>query len=324
MAEKIKTVSKHRGYFMSVRRWVDSWSGLDDVKDIEAAKVDWVRSIPLVLVHAMCFGVIWVGWSWTAVTIAVALYGVRMFGITGGYHRYFAHRTYKTSRWFQCALAILGASAATRGPLWWAGHHRHHHRFSDQPQDLHSPVQDGFLWSHMGWVTSRTNFLPDLKSIGDFAKFPELRFIDRYDVLIPFSLAVSMFILGTVLEAVAPGLGTTGPQLLIWGFFISTTVLIHGTCTINSLAHQFGSKRYQTDDQSRNNWFLAIGSLGEGWHNNHHYYPAAARQGFYWWEIDLSYYALIAMSWLGLVWDVRNVPEHVRESGRIDVEEAAA
>ena len=298
---------------LTILRWFDSWAGLEQMNTGGVPRVDWLRCIPIIAVHLMCLGVFWVGWSWTAVAIAVAFYFVRMFAITGWYHRYFSHRTFKTSRTVQFLFALLGGSCAQRGPLWWAGHHRHHHIASDTPDDVHSPRHGGFLWSHIGWFTSQTHFAPRLKAIADFAKYPELRFLDRFDILVPTLAGFGMFGLGKLLETLSPGLGTNGPQMLIWGFFISTVALIHGTCTINSLSHVYGSQRYQTGDDSRNNFFLALITMGEGWHNNHHYYPASTRQGFYWWEIDLTYYGLKLLEQLGLVWDIRNVPHYVRE-----------
>jgi stearoyl-CoA desaturase (delta-9 desaturase) len=297
----------------TVLRWFDSWAGLEHMRVDGPAKVDWLRCIPIIAVHLMCLGVFIVGWSWTAVAVAAVFYFVRMFAITGWYHRYFSHRTFKTSRACQFAFALLGASCAQRGPLWWAGHHRHHHISSDTPDDVHSPRHGGFLWSHIGWFTSRKFFAPRLKSIGDFAKYPELRFLDRFDILVPTAAGFAMFGLGKLLEIYAPSLGTNGPQMLSWGFFVSTVALIHGTCTINSLSHVYGSQRYDTGDDSRNNFYLALVTLGEGWHNNHHYYAASTRQGFYWWEIDITYYLLRAMQAMGLVWDIREVPMHVRE-----------
>lgn len=306
-------VSKRKQLWFTFLRWFDSWAGLEYMKTDGPARVDWFRCTPLIAIHLMCLGVIWVGWSWTAVGVAVAFYFARMFAITGWYHRYFSHRTFKTSRWCQFAFALLGSSCAQRGPLWWAGHHRHHHIASDTLEDVHSPLHGGFWWAHLGWFTSRKYFAPPLKAIGDFAKYPELRFLDRFDILVPTLAGFGMFGLGKLLEAYAPGLGTNGPQMLIWGFFISTVVLIHGTCTINSLSHQYGSQRYETGDTSRNNFWLALITMGEGWHNNHHYYAASTAQGFYWWEIDLTYYGLKALSWIGLVWDIREVPVYVRE-----------
>lgn len=260
--------------------------------------VDWVRVIPFVGMHAACLGVIWVGWSWGAVSVALALYLVRMFAITGFYHRYFSHRAFKTSRVTQFAFALLGASAVQRGPLWWAAHHRKHHRHSDTEEDVHSPRHHGFWWSHMGWITSPANFATDLEAVPDLAWYPELRFLDRFDILVPIVLAVTLFVVG-------------GWQWLVWGFFVSTVVLFHCTCFINSLAHVLGRRRYQTGDDSRNSLLLALVTLGEGWHNNHHRFPGAARQGFFWWEVDLTYYALQILQRFRLVWDLRPVPQRV-------------
>ena len=276
-------------------------------------RIDWARAVPFLLVHAICLFVFVVGISWTAFGVCVALYLVRMFAITGFYHRYFSHRTFKTTRAGQLIFGILGASAAQRGPIWWAAHHRHHHHYSDQPEDVHSPVQHGFFWSHMGWFLSKKFFAADLSRVKDLLKYPELRFLDRFDVAVPTALGVSVFLLGVLLKHVAPGLGTNGWQMLIWGFFVSTVALYHGTYTINSLSHVFGRQRYRTGDTSRNNFLLAIITLGEGWHNNHHHYPATVRQGFYWWEIDVTFYLLKFLSFFGLIWDLHAVPAAMRE-----------
>src|SRR5215470_1495511 len=308
---------------LAVVRWFDSWAGLEAIAEREPLCVDWLRCIPFVAMHAMCLGVIWVGWSPFAVATAAALYVIRMFAITGLYHRYFSHRTFKTSRLGQFFFALLGASAVQRGPLWWAAHHRHHHRFSDEPEDRHSPLQHGFLWSHMGWFMSRSNFRTNLQAVADLAKFPELRFLDRFDVLVAILFAVGIYFVGVIAAAINPHLETSGTQLLIWGFFISTVAVYHGTYTINSLSHQIGRKRYETGDTSGNSLPLALLTLGEGWHNNHHHYPGSTRQGFYWWEIDISYYVLVMLSWLGIVWDLRPVPKHIRNARRVDMAEAA-
>ena len=257
------------------------------------------------------------GWSWIAVLTAVALYFIRMFAITGFYHRYFSHRTFKTSRWAQFLFAVWGNSSVQKGPLWWAAHHRHHHRHSDDEDDVHSPHRDGFFWSHMGWITCKGNFPTNYKAVPDLVKFPELRFLDRFETVVPIILAVSLVAFGAILNSLAPQLGTSGMQMLIWGFFISTIFLFHGTCTINSLSHLFGTKRYKTSDESRNNFLLALITLGEGWHNNHHHFSASVRQGFYWWEIDITYYVLRLLSWTGIIWDLTPVPSGVRVSNRV-------
>ena len=202
-----------------------------------------------------------------------------------------------------------------RGALWWAAHHRKHHKESDTEKDVHSPHTKSFLWSHIGWITSRKNFLTDYTAIKDFARYPELVFLNRFNKLIPLLLGVLLFVSGEWLSLNAPSLNTNGWQLIIWGWFVSTTVLLHGTSTINSLSHLYGKKRFDTGDESRNNFWLSLITLGEGWHNNHHYYMHSARQGFYWWEIDITYYGLKIMSFIGIIHDLRPVPKHILDQG---------
>jgi stearoyl-CoA desaturase (delta-9 desaturase) len=301
----------------SILRWIDSEADIDAITATAPKDVDWLRILPLLILHVMCLGVLWVGWNWTAVAVAVVLYCVRMFAITGFYHRYFSHKSFKTSRLWQFLFAVLGNASVQRGPLWWAAHHRHHHRYTDQEQDVHSPSRHGFWWSHIGWLTSKANFPTNYKYVAEWAKYPELRWLNRFDTVVPILLALALFVFGSLLERFAPYLGTNGLQMLVWGFFISTTVLLHATLTINSLDHMFGSRRYDTPDTSRNNALLAVITLGEGWHNNHHHYAVSARQGFYWWEIDITYYALLLLARLGIVRDLRPVPEHVIHKNRI-------
>ena len=286
---------------------------LPDLRD----KPDWLRLGALVFMHAGCLAVLWVGWSWAAVGLAAMLYLGRAFGLTGFYHRYFSHRAFKTSRWLQFVGGLLGCLALQKGPLWWAAHHREHHRSSDREGDVHSPHVHGFVWAHMGWfLTPRNNELrADL--IRDWMKFPELRWLDRLAPLVALLFAATLYGLGELLHVLMPGLRANGPQLLVWGFFLSTVTLYHATYSVNSLAHMFGSRRFATADNSRNNLLVAMLTLGEGWHNNHHHYPSSARQGFFWWEIDATYYVLVGLERLGLVWDLRPVPQHVlgRELG---------
>ncbi len=253
-------------------------------------------------IHAGCLLAFYTGVSATDLALCLGLFWLRMFGITGVYHRYFAHRGYKTSRPFQFVLALLGDLAVQKGPLWWAGGHRHHHKYSDQPEDMHSP-RHGFWWSHSGWIFDGRFDDTDLSKIRDFAKYPELVWLNRWHVVPPALLALALFVFG-------------GLSALVWGFAISTTLLWHSTYTINSLAHRYGSQRYDTGDDSRNNVWLALLTLGEGWHNNHHHYQASARNGFYWWEIDITYYVLCGLEKLGLVWDLRGVPDHVFDESR--------
>jgi stearoyl-CoA desaturase (delta-9 desaturase) len=296
-------------------RWFDtSRNNVAGLSENLPDRVEWARILPYILVHLACLGAFWTGVSPTAILVAVIAYVVRMFAITGFYHRYFSHRSFKTSRAGQFIFGLLGASAVQRGPVWWAAHHRHHHANSDRESDVHSPSQHGFWRSHVGWFLTVKGYMPDFQLARDLLKFPELRWLDRFDLFVPIALGVGMFFLGVGLHHWAPELGTNGWQMLVWGFFISTVVCWHATYTINSLSHVIGRQRYRTGDTSRNNWFLAILTLGEGWHNNHHYYPNSARQGFYWWEYDITYYLLKVMSWLGIIWDLKPVPVSVREN----------
>ena len=272
-------------------------------------KIEWLYFAPFVFLHAGCLGALIVGWSWPAVVAAVAFYWVRMFALTGFYHRYFSHRTFKANRFWQFMFGVLGMTAMQKGPRWWAAHHRVHHRESDQVGDSHSPVQRGFLWSHIGWITSRQNLVTDFAQVPDLVKFPELMFLNRFDWLVPSLAIVSMYFLGQGLAQVFPTSGVTGLQMVVWGFFISTTVLFHAVSSINSVAHCVGNRRYNTGDQSRNNFMLALVTMGEGWHNNHHAYCGTAHQGFYWWEVDATYYVLWAMSKVGIISDLRQVPK---------------
>jgi stearoyl-CoA desaturase (delta-9 desaturase) len=303
---------------VSLRQWFDADYGNTDLAAIrdKPDQVDFVRVLPFIILHVGCLGVFLTGASWFAVGLAVALYLVRMFAITGFYHRYFSHKTFHTSRPAQFLFAVVGASAVQRGPLWWSYQHRHHHRHSDEDEDVHSPTVRGFWWSHIGWITSARNFPTDYSQVRDLTKFPELVFLNRFDSLVPAVLAVSLFLLGHFLGEYFPGLGVSSWQLLVWGFFISTTALFHATSSINSLAHLLGRRRYETNDNSRNSLLLALVTLGEGWHNNHHRYMNAARQGFYWWEIDISYYLLKVLSWTGLIWNLKPVPLSAYEHPR--------
>ena len=275
------------------------------------------------LIHVGCLAVLWVGFSWIAASVCLLLYLVRMFAITGVYHRYFSHRSYKTSRWFQFVLAFLGASSAQKGPLWWAAHHRHHHRHSDTEEDIHSSAINGIWWSHVGWVLSTDYITTRYEMIKDFFKFPELRWLDRNHLVAPLALIALLFMLGAFLQHNFPQLGTSPFQMFIWGFCVSTTLLYHGTFLVNSAAHLVGSRRFNTGDHSRNSLWIALVTLGEGWHNNHHRYPGSERQGLYWWEIDISHYILLGLQKLGLVWDIRTHPQRIYEEAKIPLAQQA-
>ena len=258
--------------------------------------VNCTKASPFIILHLLALFVFWTPLTVTAMWLFAATFVARTFGITGAYHRYFAHKAYKTSRVFQFILAWLGCSAVQKGPLWWAGHHRGHHRYSDTPMDPHSPHETSFWWSHVGWIMSNEYTKTPHEEIPDFSRYPELRWLDTYHWVPGIVLATVCYLIGGM-----PG--------LVYGFLISTLVVYHCTFSVNSLNHLFGSRRYATPDDSRNNLWIALATFGEGWHNNHHHYQSSANQGFFWWEIDISYCILIVLSWFGIVWDLRRPGE---------------
>lgn len=265
-------------------------------------RVRWRENLPFWGAHVVAVaGAVWLGFSWTAAAWVAGSYLLRMFAVTGIYHRYFSHHSYKTSRPVQLAFALLGVTAVQKGPLWWAAHHRRHHKYSDTAQDIHSPRQRGFWYSHVKWILVEKYKDADLSNLKDFNKYPELRFVDKHEQWFVVAFATALYFIG-------------GPVALVYGFFVSTVFLWHGTFTINSLCHVWGKPRYRTGDDSRNNFWLALLTLGEGWHNNHHYYQRSTRQGFYWWEIDITYYVLKLLALFRIVWDVQGVPSRVRDS----------
>jgi len=258
----------------------------------------WIPLIAFAGLHILPLAALWTGVSAVDWWVCAGLYWARMFGVTGVYHRYFSHRTYSTSRVFQFVLAWLAMSSSQKGVLWWAGHHRHHHKFSDKPNDRHSPRQHGLYRAHMGWFLAPEHEATDFDRIPDFARYPELMFLDRYWWIPPTTLAAVVF-------------ATLGASGLLIGFMLSTVLLWHGTFTINSLTHVWGKRVYETGEDSRNSFILAIITMGEGWHNNHHYYQASAPQGFHWWQIDMTYYILRMLSAVGLIWNLRMPPAKV-------------
>ncbi len=268
--------------------------------------IDIVRSVPFILLHiAAVVAPFFVPITWTSAGLFLVFYFGRMFGITGAYHRYFAHRSYKTSRLFQFMLALVGCSALQKGPLWWAGHHRHHHKFSDQEEDPHSPIVRSVWWAHIGWVISGKHRGSAPHAMQDFDRYPELRLLDSFFTWVPgILLGIACYLID----------GWSG---VVWGFLISTVVLYHATFLVNSACHLFGTRRYETTDQSKNCWWAAILTMGEGWHNNHHHYMSCARQGFKWWEIDMSYYIIRTLGFVGLVWDIREPTERALEKNLI-------
>jgi stearoyl-CoA desaturase (Delta-9 desaturase) len=264
-------------------------------------------TVLFVTLHLACFTVFLMPFHWGLLAMLVVTYGVRMFAITGGYHRYFAHRTYRLNRFNQFVLAFIAQTSAQKGVLWWASHHRDHHKYSDTEKDIHSPVTQGLWWSHVGWVISDTFDDYDQENIQDFEKFPELRFLSRYHWICPWLMGIASFAFGEI-----TGLG--GWATLVWGFVLSTVLLFHCTFSINSLSHLWGTRRFETKDDSRNNLLLALLTLGEGWHNNHHHYQSSCRQGIRWWEVDVTFYILKVLSWVGIVRDIRPYPLSARKA----------
>lgn len=276
--------------------------------------------ISFIIVHLLPLGALFTGATWFDWALCAFLYFFRMFWVTGGYHRYFSHKSYRTSRFFQFIIAFMAQTSAQKGALWWAAHHRHHHRHSDTPEDPHSMKLYGFWYSHVGWIVGPDYKETDYKTIGDYAKYPELVWLNKYYLVPPLMLAIGVTALGAWVNGGSAALMFThhGLSTLFIGFFLSTVILYHGTFSINSIMHKFGNQRYESGDESKNSLWLALLTLGEGWHNNHHYYEVASRQGFFWWEIDITWYILKMMSWAGLVWDLKDVPDHIKHSRNKD------
>ena len=301
----IKTLSK----------WVCPPPETHDKPDPTQDRVEWFRCVPYILIHLGALLVFFTPFAWPCFVVVLISYASRMFAITAFYHRYFSHRTFKTNRVVQFLGAFVACASGQRGPLWWAAHHRMHHRHSDTEHDSHSPHHKNFLWSHTLWFMTDYALPTFLKEIPDWVKFKELRFINRYDWIAVLFLALGCYFLGewATFEAWT---GMNGLSMLAWGFFLPTVLLYHATFSVNSLTHMFGKKKYETGDESRNNWFVSIITFGEGWHNNHHFFPGSARQGFSPWEIDPTYYGLRLLSFLGLVSNLRPVPAWVKEKAK--------
>ncbi len=257
------------------------------------ALAERLRPLPFALLHVSVLLVFVVPFDPSLLAWCIGSYVVRMFGVTAGYHRYFSHRSYSLNRFWQCVLAILAQTSGQKGVLWWASHHRDHHLHSDRKADVHSPVQEGFWWSHVGWIMSPDYDTYDARRVPDFSAVSELRWLDRHHMVPFLAYGAALWIIG-------------GPAVFVWGFLVSTVLLYHGTFLINSLAHVWGTRRFATPDESRNNFWLAIITLGEGWHNNHHHFMSSVRQGVRWWEVDVTYYVLRALSWVGITRNLRD------------------
>ena len=288
-----------------------SYSSRRKPRALTAGELDYLAISQFVFLHAGCLLLFWVGVSWVAIAACIAFYCLRIFAVSAGYHRYFSHRSYKTSRIFQFILALVGCMSNQKGPLWWSAHHRYHHAHADRHDDIHSPGQHGFWWAHCLWIFSLQYRKTDQKLVSNFTQYVELRVLDKFYLVPPLLAAALFFLLGVVLNRVRPGLHTSGLQMLTWGFFVSTVLVHHAIYSANSIAHSLGSRRFNSADTSRNNLIVALLTFGDGWHNNHHYYPRSARHGFYWWEIDLTHYLLMGLSYAGIVWDLQTPPQRI-------------
>jgi len=275
------------------------------------------KTLEMIVIHMVPLLAIFTGATAFDWTVAIVLYFLRMFFVTGFYHRYFSHHTFKTSRWFQFIMAFLAETSMQKGVLWWGAHHRVHHRYSDQAADPHSMKLYGFWYSHIGWILGPDFKETEFAGIKDFSKYKELVWLNKYYIVPPITLMVIVMVLGGIVNggsimaafSVPGGLST-----LFIGYFLSTVVLYHGTFSINSIMHKLGKQRYESGDESKNSALLALITLGEGWHNNHHYYMSSTRQGFFWWEFDITYYLLKVLSWFGLIWDIKEVPKYIKYS----------
>ena len=296
----------------SLSKWVCPPPEINDEPQGIEGNVEWFRCLPYIIIHLLALGAFFYPVTWPCLVIALVSYSLRMFSITAFYHRYFSHRTFKTSRFFQFVGAFVACSSGQRGPLWWAAHHRRHHRHSDTDKDVHSPQTRSFVWSHTLWFMTEYSVPTFLKEIPDLIKFKELKFLNRYD-WIPLVMLGFACYFAPEIPLYFELTGLSNMQSLMWGFFVPTILLYHATFAVNSITHLFGSRRFKTDDESRNNWIVAIFAFGEGWHNNHHFFPGSARQGFFKGEFDFTYYGLKFLSLLGLVRDLRPVPAWVKE-----------
>lgn len=269
--------------------------------------------LPIILLHVGCGLLPIVGASTAAVVVFLLSSAIQMFGITAGYHRLIAHRSFKTSRQFQFVLALFGVLAGQNGPLWWVSHHRHHHRHSDHQDDLHSPNR-GLFWSHMGWLFSPECVAAPLHLAADLAVLWELVLLERFSCMVNLSYGLLLYLLGEAWRACDPGGGANGFQLVVWGAIASKVCVYHAVWSANSICHRLGRRRYGTRDNSRNNLVVALLTFGDGWHHNHHYCPKSARHGFRWWELDINFVILTLLARLGIVWDLRMPPSHTRIS----------
>jgi stearoyl-CoA desaturase (delta-9 desaturase) len=267
---------------------------------ILSAAIFWIVQTSAILIFFVPF-------SWGLVALWAVSHFLRAIGLTLAFHRYFAHRAFQMNRGVRFFWALVGTAAMQKGPLWWAGHHVNHHRYADRDGDPHSPMVSGFYYAHIGWFLNdarHDRLEPTNPVVRDFSKAPEIVLLEKYFAIPPALLALAMFAVG-------------GLPWLVWGFCLPTMTLAHATFAINTVNHMFGTRRFDTIDESRNNAFTAFFAVGEGWHNNHHRYQRSARNGFYWWEFDPTWYVIRLMGALGLAWDIKGVPQRIYDEARV-------
>ena len=278
-----------------LRAWLLSDKGMGKEMIPPSAKevaysVDWVRSVPFIALHLMCFGDFYSGLeSCCSCRVYMPVFCANVF------HYWFLSSVFFTSNLqskpFHATASGFGRDllCSKRSFMVGSASSSTSQVFRRSRRSAFPPTNMAFFGVHIGWITDKRNFPTRMSLVPDLARFRELRFLDQFDLLVPASMGVGLYFLGEFLSSNYPALGTNGWQMLIWGFFVSTILLLHGSCMINSAAHLMGKQNYETGDQSRNSLILSLFTLGEGWHNNHHYYPATARQGFFWWELDVTF-----------------------------------
>ncbi len=257
-------------------------------------RIKWDILIGMIVIHAGALLAFWT-FNWKAFWLFVALQVVTSLGITLCYHRLLTHRSFQVPKWLEYVLTVCGLLALQGGPLKWVSTHRVHHAFSDRPNDPHSPNK-GFWWAHMLWLFAWDDLtdVPEkyLKFVTDLNRDPVHRFLERTNALWSFALGGILFAWG-------------GLPFLAWGFFARLVCVYHGTWLVNSASHLWGYQSYDTNEGSRNNWWVALISYGEGWHNNHHAYPHSAAHGLRWWEVDPTYFLIRLFGFFGLATNIR-------------------
>ena len=272
-------------------------------------RINWLSILWIGMIHA---GVVLAPFTftWSALVVGLSLYLLTILGVTMGFHRLLTHQGYQTPKPVEYFLVVLGSLANQGGILQWAATHRAHHAHSDEEGDPHSP-RDGGWWAHLLWWMPFDSVLDDpvqrLRYVKDLARDPILRFLDHCQVPLQLVLAVMLFVLGQAW-------GGVGLSWLVWGIFVRMTLTYHVTWLVNSATHMWGYRSYETEDDSANLWWVALFSLGEGWHNNHHAFPRSARHGLRWWEVDLTYLLIRLLSLVALAKEI-HVPGKIIAKG---------